>query len=90
MRGRMVAAFVAGVLCCAMFLGAGVGAFYALSDDAQAQSETTWQVQYFSTLDYPRGANVEDIEAWVNTLPAECSLVSSSQINLLYYSCPAS
>lgn len=36
MRSRIVAAFVGGVLCCALLMGAAVGAFSALSDDAQA------------------------------------------------------
>ncbi len=44
MQRRIMLAFFAGVLCGALTVGAGVGAFSALSGDAQAQSEETWQI----------------------------------------------
>lgn len=90
MQRRIMAAFFAGVLFCAVVLGAGVGAFHAFSDDAQAQGRATWELKYFSEREHPGGLMVEDVEAWLNTLPAECSLAPSTQTNLFYYSCPDS
>lgn len=88
MRGRIVTAFVAGVMCCALFLGASVGAFYALSDDAQARDGDTWQVHEEGTL------SNKDFWDWVTTMPVECDIQALHQGMgggvIPYYRCPDS
>lgn len=90
MQRRVAAAFIAGVLFCVLMLGAGVGAFYALSNDAQAQGEGTWQITTEGTF-----TSISDFRAWVITMPAECDIeVYAPQVsdgrNLIvpYYRCP--
>lgn len=88
MRVRIATAFLAGMVCCALFMGAAFGTFYALNGDdgAQAQEEGTWQVEYLG--DYA----VETIPgAFIEMLPAECDLVPSPHNELLiFYRCPDS
>lgn len=88
MRMRTATVFLAGMLCCALFMGTTFGIFYALNGDdgAQAQDEGTWQVEYLG--DYP----IEAIpQAFIESLPTECDLVPSPQNELLmFYRCPAS
>jgi hypothetical protein len=87
MRGRVIAAFIAGVLCCAVFLGAGVGAFYALTNDAEAQAPGTWQV-YQMPPPARIGWTLEEFEAWVHQIPVRCDIVPANQENMYLYRCP--
>lgn len=88
MRIQLATAFLTGMLCCALFMATAFGAFYALNgeNDAQAQDEGTWHVEYLG--DYP----VETIpEAFIETLPKECDLVPSPHNEfLMFYRCPNS
>lgn len=79
MRGRMIAAFVAGMLCFALFMGAAVGAFYALSGDAQAQGASgaqasgKWQVESFPLEKYGT-SSLSRFATWVQTMPGSCDI----------------
>lgn len=98
MQRRVMAAFFAGVLVCALAIGAGVGAFYALSDDANAQGESawgvgTWEYVRFSGDFYP--APLERFENWIAQLPASCDVQTftapdGSGSVIVYYRCPDS
>jgi hypothetical protein len=95
MRGRIVAAFIAGMLFCVLILGAGVGAFYAVSGDAQAQGGQGWQSEYFRS-DANTSAS-EKFAEWATALPATCDIGTIGEpignatglVGLLaYYRCP--
>lgn len=92
MQRRVMVAFFAGVLICALAIGAGVGAFYALSGDAQAQGESVevWEYVRFSGDFYP--APLERFERWIAQLPASCDVQTftapdDSGSVIVYYRC---
>jgi hypothetical protein len=76
--------------------GAGVGAFYALSDDAQAQSEGTWQVaggdDGFYIGDWGMGLGPErSLDDWINSVPVYCDIQTIARgvsYVSVYYRCP--
>lgn len=86
MQRRVIVTFFAGVLACAITIGAGVGAFYAVSDEAQAQGENrggegTWQVERFAReMDEQGNPDPSSLSPalmftlWVEDLPAECDV----------------
>lgn len=101
MWSRLVAAFFAGVLCCALVMGAVVGVFYGFGDNAQAQQTEKWQSQQFSFLDAEKIEDVvgatEQFAKWVETMPETCDIHTieepfgngSGLIGILaYYRCP--
>lgn len=89
MQGKIGAAFIAGVLSCALFIGALFGAFYALNNDAQAQSEQTWQVTRLN------GLGADRFSEWIVEVPVQCDVDAIPSYNanggfsdiLVYYRC---
>lgn len=96
MQRRVAVSFIAGMLFCALMVGAGVGAFYVLSDDAQAQGESTWQLaggnQGFSIADWGMGLGENrSLDEWIENTPAECDIQTIARgvsYVSVYYRCP--
>jgi hypothetical protein len=81
MRNRLIAAFAAGVLCAVLILAAAFGIFTLLGDDAHAQG-SGWTVKYI-----PEATTVEELAAWITTVPASCDIVPSTQNDLFFVRC---
>jgi hypothetical protein len=101
MQRRIMIAFFAGVLVCALAIGAGAGAFYALSDDAGAQGGETWRVagpeRGFNLSAWGGGFGPEEsFDEWVETMPASCDIRTvprggtSGDYISVFYRCPDS
>lgn len=79
MKGRMIVAFVAGVLCCALLIGATMGIMGAFTGDAQARSGGTWQVaggdDGFAIADWGTGGGPKvSLDDFIESLPASCDI----------------
>jgi len=90
MRSRLVVVFIVGVLVGAVLLGGGAAVLQHSGEDAQAQSAGTWQLQIVEKNAVTDSVVIEDIAAWVTSLPAACDLVPSIQGNMYFYRCPSS
>lgn len=67
------------MLFCALAIGAGVGMFSVLSDDARAQDSRTWHIaggpDGFSIGDWGTGQGLElSLDEWIESVPVECDI----------------
>jgi hypothetical protein len=85
MRNRVLVGLIAGVVSCALFLGAAVGVIYALDNDndVEGRASHTWQMVEFD--DWLAG---ETPRAFIEQLPADCELVPDPHDEwTMFYSC---
>jgi hypothetical protein len=75
MRGKIGAAFIAGVISCVLILGAVIGTFHVLGADAEAQSTRgeTWQIKAFP-MSTVGDASWSEFGVWVRDMPAACDV----------------
>lgn len=96
MRGRMVAAFVAGVLCTVLIAGAALGVAGVFGDDAQARGGGTWQVaggdDGFAIADWGTGrGESQSLDEWIESMPDTCDIQTIPRGVMfvsVYYRCP--
>jgi hypothetical protein len=73
-------------------LAATVGVYVYFSAETDADAQTTWHVEYFALTDASdRWSGRHDAEAFVETLPANCSVDIEAMPDVVMavaYSCP--
>lgn len=79
MKGRMIVAFAAGMLCCAMIVGVTLGVLGFFSDDAAARSGATWEVaggaEGFNLADWGAGKGESvSLDEWIESTPDRCDI----------------